>query len=211
MKFVILLIIAGVALSQNFDSCFNELRCLVKNPVDVKKIPAQEIQKYLDVYNKRIDEELALKKTCETFFEFLIQFKDDLIKHDLFLAYQRLNHVASYRKDCLEQLAGGLKDEEKANVLKYFLESTISDLSTITSGITGAIYYAYWDMTTSKDCTNKIFAAYNKAYKPNMNVPAVLDETIASFNACKGQKFKPFAKIRRMPKLINSVFGTKKL
>eukprot|EP01017_Pseudomicrothorax_dubius_P048483 TRINITY_DN882_c0_g1_i1.p2 TRINITY_DN882_c0_g1~~TRINITY_DN882_c0_g1_i1.p2 ORF type:complete len:145 (+),score=49.08 TRINITY_DN882_c0_g1_i1:65-499(+) len=139
------------------------------------------------------------------------RFKDDLIKHDLFIAYQRLNNVASYRKQCQEQLAKGKTDEEKANTLQHFLESTNRHFATVVDGITGALYYAYWDMTTSKDCTNKIFAAYNKAYKPNMNVPAVLDETIASFNACKGQKFKPFAKIRRMPKLINSVFGTKKL
>eukprot|EP01017_Pseudomicrothorax_dubius_P005460 TRINITY_DN11386_c0_g1_i2.p1 TRINITY_DN11386_c0_g1~~TRINITY_DN11386_c0_g1_i2.p1 ORF type:complete len:168 (-),score=64.87 TRINITY_DN11386_c0_g1_i2:34-480(-) len=114
------------------------------------KVAPSEIQTGIAQYNAAVDTFLKLGKACESVINFFDKIKDDLVKHDLALGFQRVKNLPSYKKQFEGMLAGDSNPEKKASTVAWGLGNLNELAQTVANSFAGCNFYAFWEITTSQ-------------------------------------------------------------
>eukprot|EP01017_Pseudomicrothorax_dubius_P019178 TRINITY_DN2109_c0_g5_i1.p1 TRINITY_DN2109_c0_g5~~TRINITY_DN2109_c0_g5_i1.p1 ORF type:complete len:199 (-),score=51.25 TRINITY_DN2109_c0_g5_i1:108-704(-) len=180
---VVCLLIIGVALSQNYESCFDHLRKIAKGQVarSAKITPSNALE-----YILRGEDTIKLIQNigepCTDVGKFFTEFSGEGIKY----ATATFPKVFERIKEASSKIGPSINNEtnavKRATIVRKFVSALNQDILQVGYIFNKEVYHSFYKQTASQECSSRVARTYAKRNSGDALV--IVEETTANFKFC---------------------------
>eukprot|EP01017_Pseudomicrothorax_dubius_P019181 TRINITY_DN2109_c0_g6_i1.p1 TRINITY_DN2109_c0_g6~~TRINITY_DN2109_c0_g6_i1.p1 ORF type:complete len:193 (-),score=57.89 TRINITY_DN2109_c0_g6_i1:112-690(-) len=183
---VVCLLIIGVALSQNYESCFDRLRNIAKGQVDrpAKITPSNALE-----YILRSENTINLIKTlggpCTDLGNLFEKQKSEGIQK----ARSQFPKILQRLKEASTKIGPSINNEANAerrtDIVRRFVADLNEDIVRVARVFLTEVYFTFYNQTSSKECSSRVAKVRDE--RSSNNALALVEASVANFKFCIAQ------------------------